>query len=471
MMAFFTPGSIRMKDESDNSNKINVTGEGGAVHTCDTSKGHLNKHFDVECICKCHAESRQVAAGSERHISEFLRPLPVKNNLSKKAASMNRTMHRTSSALFKVSLFLASLLAVCLVEPLTAQPSRVDSLLSPPAVEIGGTQSLRFSSAITGQEFNLYVNIPRDYQDTSKVFPVIYLLDGQWDFPLMNAIYGEQYYDGFVPGAIVVGIAWGGKDPNYDFLRARDLTPTAAKQAPMGGNASKFLGFIKKELVPLIDTRYRTKKDDRTLMGSSLGGLFTLYALFQETSLFNRYVLTSPALGWDDGVVETYVKNYAPSKTQLPVRLFMAVGGLEGNETAFEKFADRLRAKKLEGLEIETRVIEGSGHSGGKAEGYARGLQFVFAKPIVTIAPAVLDQYTGMYQVTPEFKIKVVREENQLVAITPDSARFTVLAQSEKDFYLKGQYLFLHFKKDDKGAVTGFQLEQFNGQQFVEKSN
>ena len=353
----------------------------------------------------------------------------------------------------------------------SGQPAHGDSLSSPPEVEIAGTQSLHFTSSIVGQDFDLYVNIPRDYQDSSKAFPVIYLLDGQWDFPLLNAIFGEQYYDGFVPGAIVVGIAWGGKNPNFDLLRARDLTPSATKQAPIGGNAPKFLEFIKKELIPFIDTRYRTKKDDRTLMGSSLGGLFTLYTLFQETSLFNRYVLTSPAIGWDDEVIESYVKNYAPKKSQLPVRLFMAVGGLEGNETAFEKFAGRLKAKKLEGLEIETRVLEGSGHSGGKAEGYSRGLQFVFAKPFVDVDAAVLDQYAGTYQVNPEFKIKIVREENQLVAIAPDGTKLAVLAESEKDFYLKGQYLFIHFKKDDKGKVTGFQLEQFNGQQFVEKVN
>jgi uncharacterized protein YneR len=229
------------------------------------------------------------------------------------------------------------------------------------------------------------------------------------------------------------------------------------------------LEFIKEELIPFVESRYRTKKDDRTLMGSSLGGLFTLYALFQETALFNRYVLTSPAIGWDDGVIESYVKNYAPNKSQFSVRLFMAVGGLEGNESFFEKFADRLKAKKLEGLEIETRVLEGIGHSGGKAEGYTRGLQFVFAKPTVAVDAAVLDQYAGMYQVAPGIKIKITREENQLVAIAPDNTKLSVLAESERDFYLKGQYLVIHFRKDDKGKVTGFQLEQYNGQQFFEK--
>lgn len=352
-----------------------------------------------------------------------------------------------------------------------SQPRGGDSLASPPMVEIAGTQALHFTSSIVGQEFDLYVNLPRDYRDTSKSFPVIYLLDGQWDFPLLNAIFGQQYYDGFVPAAVVVGIAWGGNNPNFDLLRARDLTPSMIKQAPQSGNAPKFLEFIKKELIPFIDSRYRTKKDDRTLMGSSLGGLFTLYALFDETELFNRYVLTSPAIGWDNGVIDGYIKNYAPMKSRLPIKLFMAVGGLEMNKSSFEKFADDLKEKKLEGLEIETRVLEGTGHSGGKAEGYTRGLQFVFAKPSVTVDPATLDQYVGSYQANPEFKIKVVREENRIVGVAPDGSRLALLAESEKDFYLKGVYLFIHFKKDDKGKVTGFQMEQFNGQQFFEKVN
>ena len=382
---------------------------------------------------------------------------------------MKPAKKRTVHSLFSVCTLFVLLSTVLLFNTSSSQPARGDSLSSPPAVEIGGTQALHLTSSIVGQEFNLSVNIPRDYKDSSKIFPVIYLLDGQWDFPLMNAIYGEQYYDGFVPGAIVVGIAWGGANPNYDFLRARDLTPTAVKQAPFAGNAPKFLQFIKTELIPFIDARYRTNKNDRTLMGSSLGCLFTLYTLFQETSLFNRYVLTSPAIGWDDGVVEGFIKNYASDKSRIPVRLFMAVGGLEGNESAFEKFADRLKAKKLEGLEIETRVLEGTGHSGGKAEGYTRGLQYVFAKPFVAVDAVILDQYTGAYQANPEMKIEIVREESQLVASAPDGTKLPLFAESEKDFYLKGQYLFIHFKKDEKGKVTGFQMEQFNGQQFVEK--
>ena len=107
---------------------------------------------------------------------------------------------------------------------------------------------------------------------------------------MLNAIYGEQYYDGFLPEAIIVGITWGGVNPNPDILRRRDFTPTKEGNNPVGGDAGKFLSFIKNELIPFIDSKFKTKPRDRTLMGCSLGGLFTIYALFNETGLFNRYI-------------------------------------------------------------------------------------------------------------------------------------------------------------------------------------
>jgi predicted alpha/beta superfamily hydrolase len=341
----------------------------------------------------------------------------------------------------------------------------------PPEVRILGSQLLKITSSTVGQEYHLYVNLPRGYQDTSKTFPVIYLTDGQWDFPLAVAVFGEQHYDGFVPASIVVGITWGGKEPNYDSLRGRDLTPTNIQQMPHSGNAPKFLAFIKKELIPFIESKCRTTKDDRTLMGSSLGGLFTLYALFSEPGLFNRYILTSPSLGWDNGVIYTYEKNYAEKNSRLPVKLFMGIGGLEGGGDEFQRFVKHLQSRRYDGMELQTRVLENTGHSGTKAEGYARGLQSVFARPSLKLAPDVLAQYVGKYQVAPGSTIVIVRESDGLVLIAPGNARLALCAESESDFYCKGMYLFLRFKKNDLGKVTGFDAEQFSGQQFATRTD
>jgi predicted alpha/beta superfamily hydrolase len=342
---------------------------------------------------------------------------------------------------------------------------------SPPEVKIPGTQLLHITSSIMGQEYGLYVNLPRYYDDTTRIFPVLYLLDAQWDFPLVNAVFGEQYYDGFVPEFITVGITWAGKNPNYDSLRAGDFTPTHIQQVPQSGQGAKFLSFIKKELVPFIDSAYRTKKSDRTLMGSSLGGLFTLYAMFNETKLFNRYVLTSPALGWDNEVIDTYEKAYAAKKSELPARLFMAVGEHEGGVPSFQKFVERLKARNYKELDLQTRILEGMGHSGSKAEGFGRGLQAVFSKPSVEVSPEILKQYVGTYKLGLGPLIKISMEDGQLILHSPDNSTLALHAESEKDFYAKGVFLFIHFNKNDAGQVIGFHARQFSGEMNLNRVN
>ncbi|MGA3245116.1 MAG: alpha/beta hydrolase-fold protein [Bacteroidota bacterium] len=375
---------------------------------------------------------------------------------------MNTNLIRRSSSL--IFLFLAFLTSGLTL----AQTVRS----SPPQVEILGTQLLHVTSAIVGQDYDLYVNLPRGYQDTTKTFPVIFLVDAQWDFPLTQAIFGEQYYDGFVPAAIMVGITWGGVNPNYDSLRARDLTPTNVKQMPQSGGGPKFLKFIKDELIPYVESKYRATKNRRTLMGSSFGGLFTLYALFHETGSFDRYVLTSPSLGWDNEILYTYEKEYAAKNTQLPVKLFIGVGGLEGGGAAeLQKFVAQLKSRNYKGLELETKVIEGIGHSGSKAEGYTRGLQAVFARPTLTLLERILDQYLGKYQVAPQFTVEITKANGSLLVLAPGDTKIPLFAESDSNFYVKGMYLFVRFKKNEAGKVIGFEVEQFNGTQFAQKLN
>jgi hypothetical protein len=130
---------------------------------------------------------------------------------------------------------------------------------------------------------------------------------------------------------------------------------------------------------------------------------------------------------------------------------------------------DHLKARNYEGLALQTRVLESTGHSGTKAEGYARGLQFVFTRPSLKIAPDILEQYTGAYQLNPETKIILSKEKDHLIAQASGNSKLVLYAETEKDFYVKGLYFFVHFKKDDTGKIIGFQLEQFSGVVFLKK--
>lgn len=337
-----------------------------------------------------------------------------------------------------------------------------------PPVNIPNTEELHLHSDIAAQDYVLKVNLPGGYAQSTESYPVIYLLDGQWDFPLVSAVYGEQYFDGFIPGMITVGITWGGEHPNYDQLRARDYTPSSPDGSDRWGHAAKFLSFIKQELIPFIESKYRTVKNERTLMGSSLGGLFTLYAMFNETATFDRYVLTSPAFSWDNGNLFNYEKDYAQKRSELPVRLFMGIGGLEPGVHAFETdLVDHFKAAKYKGLKFETLIVDNVGHSGSKAEGYARGLQWVFARSSLKVDQDKLDKYTGAYTGGMD-TLRLVSDKGHLAALM-NGMKVMLEADTETDFYLRGMFFNLHFKVDDQGKAEGARLDLYGHTENLKK--
>jgi predicted alpha/beta superfamily hydrolase len=342
-------------------------------------------------------------------------------------------------------------------------------------VKIPGTQSRQITSSIvSGQEYQLHIMLPGGYANSNKTYPVVYLMDSQWDFPLVSALYGEQYYDGFIPQMIIVGVTWGGINPNPDSLRARDYTPTSIttniKGAPQTGGADKFLSFMKEELFPFIEKNYRVDKNDRTLMGCSLGGLLTLYALFTQPGMFQRYVATSPAFGWDNEVLYQYEKKYAFDKSNPPAKLFMCAGGVETSIPGFEKLTKFLYDRHYPSLEMESRVLENTGHSGTKGEGYARGLQFVFKRPALQLSAAALEPYAGSYKMNNGETINV-KVENGSLCFFSGITKYTLLAASATDFYITSFFFNLHFIKNDAGTISGFQLNRFNETEYATKIN
>jgi predicted alpha/beta superfamily hydrolase len=350
--------------------------------------------------------------------------------------------------------------------------TRLQAQSTPPLVEISGSQLIKYTSKIiSGQEYELLINLPGDYQrNTGKKYPVIYLLDAQWDFPLVYSIYGQQYYDGYIPAAIVVGIRWGGKNPKPDSLRARDFTPTNVQGTVQSGGAQKFLSFIKTELIPFIESKYRVS-NDRTLIGSSLGGLFTLYTLFNEPDVFKHYVLTSPSVQWDNEVLYSYEKSFGEKKLKTPVTLSMAVGEFEGLLVPYNKFVAHLRSRNYKDIALESRILENTGHSGTKAEGYTRGLQFAFSRPSLKLPESLLNEYVGDYELRPGVILKATHENGQLVVTTPDGNKIIFLAETPSDFYIKGQYLRVRYIKDSTGKVSGARVEQFGGEDYLKKLN
>ncbi len=234
-------------------------------------------------------------------------------------------------------------------------------------------------STATGRAYDLYIRKPADYgKNADKKYPVLYLLDGQWDFKLLDSVIGGLVYDKWMPDIVVVGITYSGDHPDYDALRAMDYTPTPGDRKG-SGDGPKFLSFLKADLIPFVEQNYRADPTRRILGGHSLGGLFTLYAMFTDPSLFWGYLVGSPAIPWDNNFVVNQEEEYAKTHKDLPVRLYLAVGGAEQLLTPGMTFVRTFLAHDYKGLHWDGRVIEGERHSGVKPEFYNRGLRFMFS--------------------------------------------------------------------------------------------
>jgi predicted alpha/beta superfamily hydrolase len=241
------------------------------------------------------------------------------------------------------------------------------------------TEVRQLKSSATGRDYDIYVRFPEEYaQDQGKKYPVLYVLDGQWDFKLLDSIYGGLHYDRFVPEMIIIGITYSGEDADYGALRAMDYTTVPDAFIPGSGDAPRFFAFLKEQLIPFVESNYRADPSHRVLMGSSFGGIFTLYAMFTEPTLFNGYVVGSPAVTYGRRFAFQQEADYAEDHKDLPVRLFLSVGEIEELAYPVKEFMQILGERQYTGLEMETRIIEGERHAGNKPEAYNRGLRFVF---------------------------------------------------------------------------------------------
>lgn len=157
-------------------------------------------------------------------------------------------------------------------------------------------------SKVLGEKRVLNVYLPEGYDqgDTIK-YPVVYLLDGSADEDFIHTV-GLFQFNTFswidrVPKSIVVGIAT--VDRRRDFTFPSTIE-SEKKNYPTTGHSDKFISFLENELKPFINSRYKTNLS-AMLIGQSLGGLLATEVLLKKPELFNKYLIISPSIWWDNG--------------------------------------------------------------------------------------------------------------------------------------------------------------------------
>jgi hypothetical protein len=160
-------------------------------------------------------------------------------------------------------------------------------------------ETFTMQSAILGEARRINVYAPAGYAESTDVrLPVLYMPDGgiREDFLHVAGLIQVSVGNGTMRPFLLVGIE--------NTQRRRDLTgptsnPRDSTIAPNVGGSAAFRSFLRSELMPLIDARYRTTAETG-IVGESLAGLFVVETFFLEPDLFDTYIAFDPSLWWND---------------------------------------------------------------------------------------------------------------------------------------------------------------------------
>jgi predicted alpha/beta superfamily hydrolase len=325
-----------------------------------------------------------------------------------------------------------------------------------PALTVGRLDSVW--SETLNENRPLLVYTPPSYDSSAYLprrYPVMYLLDGSAHFESVSGL--MQILSTGVNGAFVIPQMIVVAIPNTH--RTRDLTPTHSDVGPDGdtvpsfktsGGGPAFLRFLRTELIPHIDSTYRTT-DYRVFVGHSFGGITVVDALYTMPETFNAYVAIDPSLWWDHQMLLKEARSFF-GKPEPPGRtLFVAQANtIEPGDTTVNLhyasillFNDLLQSSNKSGIRYGYRYFPDDSHGSVPLIAEYDALRFIFdgyfVDPIVGIkSPRYLTNHfaevstrLGTRMLPPESMVDLLAQ----AAPSIDSTKVMGLLQLNADLY------------------------------------
>jgi predicted alpha/beta superfamily hydrolase len=158
-------------------------------------------------------------------------------------------------------------------------------------------------SKVLDEDRPISVYLPPSYNyDTAQKFPVLYILDGDYNFRYVTGLIELQSnISEQIPEMIVVGISGKGT------TTYRKNCKPYIKGVDDSGNAEDVVTFIETELMPYVNSHYKTDAYN-ILGGHSVGGLFVVNTALHHPKLFNQYIAISPAVWWSENAMNDVAK-------------------------------------------------------------------------------------------------------------------------------------------------------------------
>ena len=259
--------------------------------------------------------------------------------------------------------------------------------------EVIGSQVWDIADPASSRTYQIYVSLPSSYnRNNDKKYPVLYVTDANYAFPIINQI--RRRVNG-LEDFILVGLSYN-KGEDGGLSRRRDYTPTTkgAVDAPpkaIYGGALHYMEYIKSQVIPFVENKYRTEPSRRIYAGHSYGGLFGANILLNEPSLFSGYILGSPSLWYDSRYTFKREEEYYKNNKDLNANVFMFIGEYEqaglgdpkdlnryNMVTDTNDFEKILIERKYPSLKIKSEILNDEDHNTIAPRGFTHALKYFF---------------------------------------------------------------------------------------------
>lgn len=326
----------------------------------------------------------------------------------------------------------------------------------------------------------LTVSLPPSYdRETKKVYPLLFLLDGDYLFdPFQGAISYGNYWDD-LPEVIIVGLA-----QNRENERDSDCTFDDSTGLPEGKGES-FFEFIGGELLPFLQNKYRISPFKIIAGHDVTAGYMNLF-LYKDNPLFNAYISLSPELATEMEV--RVAERLGTFKQNMFYYQSSADGDIKKMRTKIANLDENIKAANNTSLNYKYDDFKGASHYSLVLYSIPSALYQFFAayqpistsefqEKIVKLESGYVDYLKNKYEILEKaLGIKMPIRLNDFKAIEAAILKnkayneFELLAQLSKKMYPKsmlGDYhmaMFYENTGDIKNAVrhyqNGFQMQE-----------
>lgn len=259
------------------------------------------------------------------------------------------------------------------------------------------------TSGFLDEERHVSIQLPRTYAYSNRAYPVLFVLDSEWAFSYAGgaADFLANEVMGYIPELIVVGIS------NVDRLRDMWIRQGTSDHL-------KFMDFIEKELIPMVDSTYRTN-NFRIIYGWSSGGAISTRFFLTRPGVFDGYIESGSGVG---------PNTYKLGQQTLPLNdyantyFYANCEGTGRRVKYLERYRFLLDSIRPKGLTYQVKLAEGKEHLDVLSYGIYDGLAFVFkdfripAKALEAGADAIISHYQ---MINSRFDFEVMMPEGAYV--------------------------------------------------------